>query len=138
MPGVQNAHPGTLGFLNKFFLTLGAGNRNFALAPGHTHRLLAARTLEIPMVPVLDLFQKLQILPVFPIALIGVPGKAAEDRPTHQNIGDHRQNNVYHTYPDKHSQQTCHKSCHQNCCVQLIGTVATLHKSADAFSKLSA
>ena len=48
----------TLTFAGEFFLTLGAGNHNFALAAGHTHRLAALWTSEIAVLPILNAVQK--------------------------------------------------------------------------------
>ena len=61
-------------FLNKFFLTLWAGDGDLALSFRHPHRLTAPGTVKIPVFPILEPLQKSEILPVFLIPLVGVAG----------------------------------------------------------------
>ena len=75
-----------LRFTDKFFLASGAGNGNFALAPGNPHHLAALGAIEVAILPVLDPGNQLQKLPVFQITLIGIPGQTAENSPDHQAV----------------------------------------------------
>ena len=76
-----------LSFLNEFFFTLGAGDGNLPFSPGDPHRLAAAGTFIIPVLPVLQLFQKSQIPAIFLVTLVGIPGKSTENSPKHKRVG---------------------------------------------------
>ena len=41
-----------LGFLDELFLALGAGDGDFSLSPGYTHRLAATGAFKVSMLPV--------------------------------------------------------------------------------------
>ena len=67
-------------------LALGAGNGDFALVTGDADSLAAPGADEIAVLPVLDPIQHQQEPAVFLIALVDIPGQAAEDGPDHQHI----------------------------------------------------
>ena len=79
---------------NEFLFAFGAGDGDFSLSPGYSNRLAAPGTVKIPMLPVFDPLHKFQILPIFLIPLVGVPGKHPENRPNHQSIGQNRDNKI--------------------------------------------
>ena len=121
-----------LGFLNELFFALGAGDSDLALTLGYTHRLAALGTIEIAMFPVFQPFHKAKILPIFLVALVGVPGEAAEDGPEHQTIGHRRQNQIDRPHGDKHREQADHQACAQDSGIELVRAVTASHKAAQA------
>ena len=56
-----------------------AGNIDFSLALGNSDLLTAAGTVEISMLLIPVALQPKQISTVFPVALVGVSGKTAEN-----------------------------------------------------------
>ena len=78
-------------FSDKFFFALGAGDGDLALFTGNPYRLAASGTVKVLMLLVLQPLPDTQILPVFLVALIGVPGQHTEDHQTHQKVGDQGQ-----------------------------------------------
>ena len=125
-----------LGFLDELFFALGAGDGDLTLALGHTYRLAAAGTIKIPVLPVLDSLQEGQILPIFLVTLVGVPGEAAEDGPEHQAIGNRRQNQIDRPHGDKHRDQADHQACTQDGGIELVRAVTASHKAAQACCEL--
>ena len=93
-----------LGFLNKFFLAFGAGDGDFSLSPGDTHRLAAAGTVEILMFPVFQPVQPSQIPLIFLIPLIGVPGEHSKNGKDHQTVRYQRQDQTSQRPPQKKRQ----------------------------------
>ena len=116
----------------EFFLTFGAGDENFALASGYAHQLTALGAVIIPMLSVLDPIPKHQKPTVFPIPLIGIPGKGAENCPNHQSIGDRGQSHIHRPQGDEHGNQAQNQPCAQNTGIQFICAVATRHETANA------
>ena len=75
--------------LYELFLAFRAGDGDLAFAPGNPDLLTAAGAVKVAMLPVLQLLEEQQEFPVFVITFVGLTGKAAEDRPDHEGIGDH-------------------------------------------------
>ena len=75
-----------LGFLDKLFPALWAGDGDLAFSSGNPHHLAAPGTIIIAVLPILDPVHQLQIFPVFLIALVGIPGEAAENGQKHKTI----------------------------------------------------
>ena len=80
------------GFSLEFFLALGAGNHNLALAPGDADGLAAAGAEKITVLAILHLIQHQAEASVLLIALIDIPGEAAPDGQNHQCITQHEEN----------------------------------------------
>ena len=72
-------------------MALGTADGNFAFSPGDTDSLLAPGAAEIPMLPVFELLEKIKEFAVFLVALVGIPGQAAENGDAHKNIGQDRE-----------------------------------------------
>ena len=125
-----------LSFLNEFFLALGAGDGNLTLASGHTHRLAATGAIEIAVLPVLQPLHHGQILPIFLVALVGVPGKTAEDSPEHQSVRNGRQQQIHRLPGNKHGEQTDHNTRAQDGHIQFIRSVAACHKATQTCGEL--
>ena len=113
----------------KAFLAFGTGDHNFALAPGHAHRLTAFGAVKIPMLPVLDPIQQHQKPPIFPIPLVGVPGKGTKNRPNHQCIRSCGQRQIHHRKRYKNGNDTQHQAATQNPHIQFVRAVAAHHKA---------
>ena len=62
------------GFLNELFLALRTGDGDFALTLGDTDTLMATGAFIIAVLLILHTIPKPQPGPVFPVALVGVPG----------------------------------------------------------------
>ena len=120
-----------LGFANKFFPALGAGDGNFSLMAGNTHRLMTPGAVEMPMLFILQPFQKPQILPVFLVALVGVPGQAAENGPDHQAVAEDKKDQIQPPGLGPHRQQAGHQSGAENHHIQPVCTVSPRHKSPE-------
>ena len=118
------------GLLDKFFLTLRTSNGNLSFSFRNTHRLSAFWAVIIPVGFVLKPVQKHQIPAVFLIPLIGITGKRAEDRQDHQRVSQQRQNQLQNGVSKKHGKQHDRAADPQQCRIQLIRTIATLHKAA--------
>jgi len=69
------------------------------------------------MVFVLDPFQKLQIFPVFPVTLMGVPGEAAVQRQDHKTVGKRCQDQVGSRIPHKKIDKAKGKADTDNECI---------------------
>ena len=113
-------HTSFLGFLDKLFLALGAGNGDLSLALGDTHCLVTPGTLEISVVPILYPVQKPQIFPVLLIPLVGIAGQSPEDRPEHKAVGHQGQKQLCPGPGQEHLQNTRAQTHHQNRGVKLI------------------
>ena len=100
-----------LGFLNKLFFALGAGDGDFALTPGHSHRLAAAGAVKISVFLILPPLDQPQVLPVLLVPLIGIPGKTPKNRPKHQSVGASRQRHIQKRQMQEHIHQGAYKSC---------------------------
>ena len=116
------------GFLDELFLAPGAGNGDFALATGDAHHLAALGAVEIAVFPVLQAVEKLQEFPVFLIALVGVPGHGAPNRPDHQAVAQGPEDQVEGRGRNPHRQQTCHQSCAQDHHIQPVRAVPACHE----------
>lgn len=71
----------------EFFSAFRAGDGDFPLPPGNTHRLMAAGAGIVAMLPV----QQPEESGVFLISAVGLPGKTAGNDPNHNDIGQDRQ-----------------------------------------------
>jgi hypothetical protein len=88
------------------------------------------------MLPVFDPLQKAQIFPIFPVALIGIPGEAAENTPDHNDI---RQGGQHKACPggkplQDHRNQAQYKTQTQQRHIQFICAVPAGHKAAHCLS----
>jgi hypothetical protein len=133
--------PPLLSFLDKLFLALGAGNGDLAFASGNTHYLMAPGAIVIAVLPVFDPIQQLQIFPVFLVALVGIPGEAAENGPEQQAVGQQAQQHIQKIIFGKKSDEAqCHTG-QQNGGIEFVRAIAAHHKTAEAyfqfFSKLA-
>ena len=81
-----------LRFPLEFFLALGAGYHDFALATGDADGLAAAGAEEVTVFPVFDTVNHQKEPAVFLVALIDIPGEAATDGPNHQCIAQDKEN----------------------------------------------
>ena len=82
------------GFSLEFFLALGAGNHNLALAPGDADGLAAAGAEKITVLAILHPIQHQTEASVLLIALIGIPGESTEDGPDHQGVAEEPENSA--------------------------------------------
>jgi hypothetical protein len=114
----------------EFFLTLGTGDGDLTLASGDSDSLPALGAIKIAVLPVLQPFKELQKLPVLLVSLIGIPGQASEDRPKHQDIGNGPQYQLCNYAGNKGIHQHQHQASAQDRHIQLIVSVAPLHKVA--------
>ena len=73
--------PVGLRFLYKLFSAFGAGDGDFAFATGDTDLLAATGTIVVTVIPVLQPLEEHEKFFVFPVPLIGISGKTAEDHP---------------------------------------------------------
>ena len=128
--------PGFLCLLNKLFSALGAGNGDFALAPGDAHHLAAFGAVEVPVLPVLHAAGKLEELPVFLIALVGIPGEAPhqgdDQKGVHAQGQDQVEEHVFH----KHGQHAQHQTHDQQSHIQAVVTITTHHEALDSASHI--
>ena len=124
------------GFLDELFPALGAGNGDFAFPPGHAHRLAAAGTVEVTVIPILDLIQHHQEFPVFLITQIGLSGKRTENGPEHTAVGQEGKAQIHQRRLDKHGHQADHNTGAQNRHIQLVRAVAAHHEAAHAVADL--
>ena len=118
----------TLRFLDKPLLALGAGNGDFALAAGNADDLSALGAVKVPMLPILQTVKKLEEFAVLLIALVGIAGEAAIQRPDHQSVGNAGQQQIQLDRIHKRTDKACHKTGGQNGHIQFIGSVAAGHK----------
>ncbi len=98
--------------------------------PGHPHPLTAAGTVKMPMLTVFTPAEQIQILPVFLIPFVSIPGKTAKNRPEHKNIRKHSQKKIQKRQPNKHGKQAGRHTHPQNCRIQLVRSVPTFHEPA--------
>ena len=125
-------HTFLLCLFDKFFLALGAGDGDLTLAPGDPHLLTAAGAIEVAVIPVLDLIQQHEETAVFPVALVGVPGKRPEDRPEHQRVGCGGERQVHPGIADEQAQDAQHHAGAQDRSIQFVRAVASGHKPAQS------
>ena len=116
-----------LAFADKPFPTLGAGNGDFTLSPGDTHRLAALGAIKVPVIPVLDPVQQLQEFPVFLVALIGVPGEDPENGPAHQGVVADHEDQFDYRRGDKQTDQHQNDRSPQGVSSQFVRAVAAHH-----------
>jgi hypothetical protein len=89
------------------------------------------------MIPILQPGGELEEPPVFGVAFVGVPGQASENGPESQHVGQNPQNALDQKKGDKHmcyANHHCHRENHN---IQLVVTVAALHKLPETGSKIS-
>ena len=98
-------------FSDEFFLAPGAGDGDFPLPSGHPHQLAALGAVKVAVVPILRPVHQLQKFTVLPIALVGVPGQGAPNRPDHQAVAQHYQQQVHRRMTEEHRQQA-HRQTH--------------------------
>jgi len=117
-----------LGFTDKFFFALGTGDGDFSFPSGDTNGLPAMGAVKMPVLPIFYSVQHPQIPAIFLIPAILIPGKRPENCPNHQHIRNHRQGKLYNCKGKQHSQNAANNTCPQDCHIQFIAAVATLHK----------
>ena len=115
---------------DELFPALRAGNGDLAFLAGYPHLLLAARTVKIPMLTILETLDQHKKFPIFLVALIGFPGKTPENRPEQKNIRNscQRQSDVNVIF-EKHCHNTGNKTNPQQQKIQFITAVAAGHKA---------
>ena len=118
----------------ELFLTFRAGNADLSFSSGDADLLMTSGAVKIAVFPVTDSLEKHQILPVFLIALVGVPGQATKDCPTHKRIGRKHQEKIHRGDADKHIDKANCKAYTQNDHVQFVSTVTPLHKMTNSRS----
>ena len=124
-----------LRFLYELFPAAGAGDGDFAFAPGDPDHLAALGAVEIAVLPVLHPAENLQELPVFLIAFIGVPGQHPENGPEHHAIAEKEQNQIHRGGPEEHRQQAGSQTHAEDGRIQFVGAVAAHHKIAQSHGK---
>ena len=117
-----------LSFLHEFFPAFGTGDGDLTLTPGNTDRLAALGALEIAVLPVLHPVDDLAVLPIFLVTLVGILGKAPENRETQKTIGHQGQDHVDAAGADEHGQQTAYHAHTQQCHIQMVVAVTAGHK----------
>lgn len=118
--------------LNKLLFAPRTSDGNFSFAPGHANLLMAAGTVVISVLPILQLFQALQKFPILLIPLIGIPGQHTEDRPAHKEIICQHHQQTEGGMGDKQGNQPCDNTGCQNYHIQFIAAVAAGHKPTKA------
>ena len=118
-----------LRLLDELFLTAGAGDRDLALASGDPDPLAALGAVIVPVLPVLHPVQQLQVSAVLLIALVGVPGQAAEDRPDHQAVAEDPEAHLQHSAGQEAGQQARDHARHQDRDIQFVIAVTALHEA---------
>ena len=113
---------------DKFLLALGTGDGDFSLSPGDPHRLPAAGAIKVLMLPVLQPLQEAEVGPVFFVALVGVPGEHAQDRPDKKPVIQQDQNQIHRLEGDQKIENKDTKREPNQRLVQLVPAVATLHE----------
>ena len=124
-----------LGFLDKPFPALGAGNGDLAFSSRHAHHLTALGAVVIAVLPVLQAVKKLQEFAVFLIPLVGIAGEAAEERPDHQCVGDTCQQKMHLRRIEKATDQTDYQTCRKDHHIQFVGSIAAHHEIAESKRK---
>ena len=124
-----------LGFLDKPFPALGAGNGDLAFSPGDAHHLTALGAVVIAMFPIIQAVKKLQEFAVFLITLVGIAGEAAAERPNHQCVGDTCQQKMHLRRIEKATDQTDYQTCRKDHHIQFVGSVAAHHEIAESKRK---
>ena len=124
------------GFLDEPLLALGAGDGDFTFAAGDTHHLTALGAIKVAMLPILQAIKKLQEFAVFLIALIGIAGEAAVERPDHQAIGHCRQHQIDLRIVEKATDQAHRKATAEDHHVQFVGSIAAHHEIAESIGEL--
>ena len=87
------------------------------------------------MLPVSQPLQEHEILPVFLVALIGIPGKSTEHGPDHKAVGDQRQQGAGKP-AEETADQANDQTGGQDQRVQLIRAVSSVHKFPKAHGQL--
>ena len=113
-------------------LAFGAGDGDFALVPGDADGLAAPGADEITVLPVLDPVQHQQEPAVFLVALVDIPGQAAEDGPDHQHIAQHPGQPPSPMLLEESRQDACRHTHTENDHIQPIRTVPAGHKMKEA------
>lgn len=128
---------GALRFPNKFLTAFGALDADLAAAAWHADDLLAVRTAVVAVLLVGQAGPEGQKAAVFPVPLLDVPRKGAEDIPEQQHVGEQIQHEAERHRPyrvdtgkEKADQTQGDRSDHQNY-VQLIEAVAPKHEPPD-------
>ena len=86
------------------------------------------------MLPILDSVDQAQIPAVFPVALMGIAGQGAENDNKGAGIGKQRHHQHRPAGGQEHGANAQHQTDDQNQRVELVRTIASLHKSLQAHS----
>ena len=116
------------GFAHKTLLAFRAGDGDFSLTPWDTNLLTALGTIVIAVLPVFAPVQKGQKFPIFLITAVGVPGKAAKQRPKHKAVGANGQKQLSQRVGNKHSHHAENQTCDQNDGIEFVCAVAPGHE----------
>ena len=134
----QAVHRILFGFLNEFFLALGAGDGDFSFALRDPHRLAAAGAVKIAVVPVLEPVQQHQKSAIFLVTLVGVPGEGAEHGPEPEAVGHKSQRQIHYGRSDKQGNHADDHACRQNNRIEFVRSVPPGHKPGQPHPKLCA
>ena len=121
-----------LRFADKFLLAPGAGDGDFALAPGNPDGLAALGAVEIAVVPVLEPVKDQQEFPVLLVALVGIPGEGPEDGPEHQPVAEGPENGPHRQIAEQGGENAGHQAGAQNDHIQPVRAVPARHKAAQS------
>ena len=118
------------GLFDEFLGAFGTGDGDLALALGNSYRLAATGTFKVPMLPIPQPLPKTHIAAIFPIALIGIAGKTAADRPNHQAVGQDSTAQLHRCKGQEHTRQSQdHAGC-QDRRIEFVRAVTPSHKIA--------
>ena len=118
------------GLADELLPASGAGDGDFPLPTGDTDGLAALGAIEIAVVAVLQAVENQQKLPVFLVALVGIPGKRPEDGPNHQRIAQDQEEHPHTQVPEQRGENAGYQTCAQNDHIQPVGSIPPGHKAA--------
>ena len=117
-----------LSLFDELLPAFGAGDGDLALSPGNTDRLPASGTIKILMLPIPDPLYKTQVLAVFLIALVGIPGQGTANGPDHQSVRKGSQKQIDGSIVEERADQAGCQTDAQNCHIEPVCSVAPGHK----------
>lgn len=124
--------PTFLCFPYELFFAAGAGNRDLSFVPGYPHRLVTAGAVEMPMLPILQPFQKTQIFSIFLVAFVDIPGQKPQGCQDYQHIGQADQGQLDQSKGENVVEEIQTKGYPQQRHIQFVTAVAALHKPSKA------
>jgi len=87
------------------------------------------------MLPVFQPVEKLQEFAVFLIALVGIAGETAEERPDHQCVRNRCQQKMHLRGIKESTDQTGDQTCRKDHHIQFVGSVAAHHEITHAIAQ---